>query len=144
MSVALMLTCVPAWAALGARVDSVQSDQEQMKGTRRVTTTAAYSVHEIQAATGTMVREFVSPAGMVFAVAWNGPVPPDMRQLMGQYFEQFTQQDQQAAEGKRARGRVAIRQEDLVVEAGGHMRWFTGRAYLPQMMPQGVASTDIK
>ena len=143
--VALMLTCIPVRAELGGSVSSIQADQEHMKGTRRVTAAAAYSVHEIQAATGTMVREFVSPSGTVFGVAWNGPVAPDMRQLLGQYFEQYTEQNKEAGQNRRvARGQVAIRQEGLVVEAGGHMRWFTGRAYLPQMMPQSVSSADIK
>jgi hypothetical protein len=141
ISVTLLAFALPATAELGGNVSSIQADQEHMKGTRRVTTTAAYSVHEIQAATGTMVREFVSPSGTVFAVAWNGPSTPDLQQLLGNYFGQFTQ----AIQNKRtARGRLSIQQEGLVVEAGGHMRSFSGRAYLPRMMPQGVASGTIK
>jgi Protein of unknown function (DUF2844) len=141
VGVALVLVCVPAGAELGGSVSSIQADQEHMKGTRRVTEGAAYSVHEIQAATGTMVREFVSPSGTVFGVAWNGPSTPDLQQLLGTYFGQYAQ----AIQSKRAaRGRLSIRQEGLVVEAGGHMRSFSGRAYLPQMMPQGVASGTVK
>jgi hypothetical protein len=132
---------VPAVAELGGEVSTVQADQEHMKGTRRVTTTAAYSIHEIKAATGTTVREFVSPSGMVFAVAWQGPSTPDLRQLLGQYFDQYSQ----AIQTKRAgRAPLSIQQPGLVVEAGGRMRWFSGRAYLPQMMPQGVASAAIQ
>jgi hypothetical protein len=141
IGVALMLIYVPASAELGGNVSSIQADQEHMKGTRRVTTTAAYSVHEIQAASGTMVREFVSPSGTVFGVAWNGPSTPDLQQLLGAYFGQYTQAIQNKGA---ARGRLSIHQEGLVVEAGGHMRSLSGRAYLPQMMPQGVASGLIK
>jgi hypothetical protein len=147
IGVALLVFALPAMAELGGSVSSIQADQEHMKGTRRVTTTAAYSVHEIQASTGTMVREFVSPSGTVFAVAWNGPSTPDLQQLLGTYFGQYTQaiQDKdKRTEQRTARGRLSIRQEGLVVEAGGHMRSFSGRAYLPQMMPQGVASGAIK
>ncbi len=130
-----------AGAELGGNISTIQADQEHMKGTRRVISNAAYSVHEIQASTGTTVREFVSPSGTVFGVAWQGPWNPDLRQLLGQYFGQYAQ----AAQNKRAgRGPVSIRQEGLVVEAGGHMRSFSGRAYLPQMMPQGVTSEVIK
>jgi hypothetical protein len=139
--VIIMTVALQAAAELGGNVSSIQADQEHMKGTRRVTTTAAYSVHEIQAATGTMVREFVSPSGTVFGVAWNGPSTPDLQQLLGTYFGQYTQ----AIQNKGAvRRRLSIRQEGLVVEAGGHMRSFSGRAYLPQMMPQGVTSGLIK
>lgn len=141
LSVTFMAFALPAAAELGGNVSSIQADQEHMKGTRHVTTNAAYSVHEIQAATGTTVREFVSPAGTVFAVAWQGPSTPDLQQLLGPYFAQYSQ----AIQTKRAgRQPVAIRQPGLVVEAGGHMRSFSGRAYLPQLMPQGVASEVIK
>jgi hypothetical protein len=141
ISMALMAWALPARAELGGDITTVQADQEHMKGTRQVTTTAAYSIHEIQTATGTKVREFVSPSGRVFAVAWQGPSTPDLRQLLGQYFDQYAQ----AIQGKRAgRAPVSIEQPGLVVEAGGHMRSFSGRAYLPQMMPQGVATASIQ
>lgn len=137
----LTLAGSAAYGELGGNVASVQSDQEQMKGTRRVTTNAAYSVHEIQAETGTTVREFVSPTGTVFGVAWQGPFKPDMRQLLGPYFDQYVQ----AIQNKRPRhGAVSIRQPGLVVESGGHMRSFSGRAYLPGMTPQSVDPSTIK
>jgi hypothetical protein len=136
----LPVFCLPASAELGGTMATVQADQEHMKGTRRVTANAAYTMHEIQAPTGTAVREFVSPAGTVFAVAWNGPVTPDLHQLLGSYFDQYTQ----AFQNKRIkRGPISIQQNGLVLEAGGHMRSFSGRAYLPQMLPQGVTSQNI-
>lgn len=130
-----------ACAELGGSVDTVQADQEQMKGTRHITNAANYSVHEIQAESGTKVREFVSPSGTVFAVAWQGPWKPDMKQLLGPYFDRYVQ----GIESKRPRrGAVSIQQPDFVVESGGHMRGFTGRAYLPQVMPQNVNPSAIK
>jgi hypothetical protein len=135
IAAALMACGLPAAGELGGNVSTIQADQEHMKGARQVTTTAAYSIHEIKAATGTKVREFVSPSGTVFAVTWQGPSTPDLRQLLGQYFDRYSQAIQNKRPG---RAPVSIRESDLVVEAGGHMRSFTGRAYLPQMMPQGV------
>jgi hypothetical protein len=141
IAIALVLVSIPARAELGGDVSGIQADQERMKGTRKVSTTAAYSVHEIQAATGTKVREFVSPAGTVFAVAWEGPSTPDLRQLLGQYFDQYAR----AIQNKRAgRAPLSIRNGNLVVEAHGHMRSFSGRAFLPAMMPQSVATESIK
>ena len=141
IAVAVMAWVLPAFAELGGDVTTIQADQEHMKGSRQVTTTATYSVHEIKAATGTKVREFVSPTGKVFAVAWQGPSTPDLRQLLGQYFDQYAQ----AIQSKRAgRAPVSIQQPGLVVEAGGRMRSFSGRAYLPQMMPEGVATASLQ
>lgn len=141
IAVALIACALPAAGELGGNIATIQADQEHMKGARQVTNMAAYSIHEIKAATGTKVREFVSPSGTVFAVAWDGPSTPDLRQLLGQYFDRFSQAIQNKRPG---RAPVSIQQSDLVVEAGGHMRSFTGRAYLPQMMPQGVEAAAIR
>jgi hypothetical protein len=32
----------------------------------------------------------------------------------------------------------------LVVQMAGHMRLFSGRAYVPQMLPAGVHAEDIR
>jgi hypothetical protein len=87
------------------------------------------------------VREYASPNGIVFGVTWNGPWMPDLRQLLGPYFNQYMV----AAQGKKAaRGPVSIQLPGLVVERGGHARSFFGRAYVPQMIPQGVTADAIQ
>src|ERR1700761_911288 len=86
----LLTAAFPAWAALGGDITSVQSDQIHMQGTIRTTAKGSYAVHEIQSSAGTVVREYVASTGTstgkVFAVAWQGPYKPDMRQLLGTYF----------------------------------------------------------
>ena len=68
-----------ALAALGGPVDSVESDRTALSAVRRsVTPGPTYTVHEI-AYDGTTVREYVSPEGIVFAIAWNGNRSPDLR-----------------------------------------------------------------
>lgn len=137
----ISVLALPAWAALGGTVDTVQADQQHMKGTLRVSPQAGYTLHEIQSESGTSVREFVSPSGTVFAVAWDGPLTPDLHQLLGAYFDRL----QQATQVKRTRGApLVIHDADLVIEAGGHMRSFRGRAYLPQAAPPGVDLQSIK
>ena len=81
------MIALPAFAELGGDASSVQADQAYMQASLRTTTAQAYTVHEIQAPTGIIVREYVSPtSGKVFGVAWQGPWPPDMRQILGNYF----------------------------------------------------------
>jgi hypothetical protein len=100
-----------------------------------------HTVHEIQTPSGTIVREYVSSAGTVFAVAWQGPVMPDLRQALGIYFDRYIK----AVSGEHAgHRRRAIREPDLVVQSNGHMRSFSGRAYLPQLLPQGVSVEEIR
>src|ERR1700733_14163940 len=85
----ILAAAFPAWASLGGDTASIQADQLRMRGTRTTKGAESYTVHEIQAATGTVVREYVSQEGKVFGVAWRGPWLPDLRQLFGGYFEQY-------------------------------------------------------
>ena len=139
-----LTTALPAFAALGGDTSSVHSDQAHMQGSLRTTQTGAYTLHEIQAATGTVVREYVSPSGKVFAVAWQGPWPPDMRQLLAAYFVEYQQALQSQTNSRAGRRPLTIQQPGLVVQSGGHMRSFAGRAYIPQMLPQGVSAEEIR
>src|ERR1700686_155200 len=61
-------------ASLGGDATSVQADRAKMQGTLKSTTGDGFTLHEIQASTGVAVKEYVSPAGKVFAVSWQGPV----------------------------------------------------------------------
>lgn len=150
--VAIALTFVesvaPARAALGGDITSVQADQLHMQGNVRTTVTASYTVHQIQSAAGTVVREYVSSvsgsAGKVFGIAWQGPWPPDMRQLLGSYFEQYAQAANAQGATRVGRRPLVIEGPGLVVQVGGHPRAFVGRAYVPEMLPTGVGVEEIQ
>ena len=136
------LSC-PARAALGGDVTSVEADRAHLKATSlEVRPAGAYEVHAIQAPGGTVINEYVSSAGKVFAVAWHGPFIPEMQQILGSYFQQYSA----ALGAKRPYGRrpLNIQQPGLVVETGGHMRAYVGRAYLPEMLPPGLKADEIK
>ena len=139
LSLPILLTN-SAFAALGGDVSSVQADQAQMKAQRRVTQTNAYVVHEMQAETGTTVREFVSPQGKVFGVSWQGPSRPDLQQLLGSYYEEYNQN----APTRRSHGPVTIQTPNMMIQFGGHQRALTGRAFVPGMVPNGVQIEEIK
>jgi hypothetical protein len=138
-----MLWSLNSFAALGGDTSSVQADAIHLQGALQITTNASYAVHEIQAPTGTRVREYVSPSGKVFAIAWQGPSIPDLKQLLGSYFPQF-QQAAQAPETRPSRTRISVRQSNLVVQQAGHMRAFFGRAYLTDQLPSGVTEESIR
>ncbi|HEY6338972.1 MAG TPA: DUF2844 domain-containing protein [Candidatus Sulfotelmatobacter sp.] len=139
-----LLIAAPAFAGLGEDVRSVQADQAHMQGTLRTTQNAAYTVQEIKSPTGTIVREYVSASGKVFAVAWQGPWLPDMRQILATYFEPYQKAVQAQGNSRAARRPLMIEQPGLVVESGGHMRSFAGRAYIPDMLPEGVRAEEIR
>jgi len=138
----LLALAFPAWASLGDNVTSVQIDKARMKGTLRSVATQQFVKHEIQTPTGQMVREFVSPEGTVFGVAWEGPFQPDLQQVLGSYFEPVKQAV--AAQQRHGHGPISVETSSFVFQQGGHARSFHGRAYVPSMVPQGVDVTEIQ
>jgi hypothetical protein len=128
-------------AALGGTIDSVHSDELQMHALRSVANRSAYDVHELVLNSGTVVREFVAPSGAVFGVAWQGPFKPDLNQLLGASFPRMVA----AGRSPHASHRMLnVHAADLVIDSGGRMRSFAGRAYLPALLPANVSVGDIR
>jgi len=145
------LLCTVLMTALGPRIASatlgepevtVQNDVAQLRASIKSSEDrAGYRVHEIQLLDGTLLREFVAPAGNVFAVAWNGPSKPNLRQALGKYFDAMISAPKPKLTDHR---HLQIQQGDLVVEGRGHMRGaFSGRAYLASAIPSGVNLGDL-
>ncbi len=138
------VTSLPARAALGGNLNSVEQDKIQMKATVQVRQSDAYAVHEIKAPHGTVVREYVSPAGTVFGVAWQGPFMPDLHQVLGSYLPQYSAAVQEEHAKRPGRHPLNINQPGLVIETSGHMRAYYGRVYVPELVPQSVNAGEIR
>jgi Protein of unknown function (DUF2844) len=131
----------PAFAALGGDSTTVQADVARMKGALRITSSAGVTVHEITTSYGTVVREYITPGDKVFAVSWHGPVNPDLRQMLGDYYTQYEQAATMPHPG--GHRHLAIEQPGLIVQVSGRMRAFVGRAWVPSLVPQNFSVTDI-
>lgn len=129
-----------AAAALGAQEASVADDAVAAHATIRMQQRLVYRQHEIVMDTGTVLREYVNAAGTVFAVTWKGPTLPNLKQTLGQYFEQYVATARLKVMPHRA---VRVQETDLVIESSGHMRAFSGLAYVPSLMPAGVTAGDL-
>ena len=140
--VLILVLPAPTFATLGENENSVQKDQSQMRTSARITRASTHTVHELTTPAGHVIREYVSPSGTVFGVSWEGPSKPDLRQLLGSHWDEFIQASDQLQ--RRGRGPLLIQLPDLVVVSAGHMRAFSGKAYLPQAMPSGVRAEDIQ
>jgi hypothetical protein len=147
----LVILPLPMWATLGDNASSVLSDQARMKGTLHSTDQQSYVVHEITTSIGDKVREYVTPGGAVFGVAWEGQLPPNLQQLLGPYYQQAVQarqahEQQESTQGvpRTRRAPVAIETPGLVLYQGGHVHSFHGVAYIPQLIPQGVQASAIR
>jgi hypothetical protein len=139
---ALFFTASHSDASLGDRVDSIDRDQRTLHGMRKLRRETQFTVHEINSK-GHLVQEFVSPDGIVFAVTWKGVSQPDLSVLFGTYFNEYRNA---STRQKRPKGRVPIVLEtsNIVVERFGHMRDVRGRAYVPDLLPEGVTPEEIR
>lgn len=131
-------------ASLGRDATSVQEDVAKMQGALHTSNVNSYTLHEIQTPAGVAIKEYASPVGQVFAVTWKGPFHPDLRQLLGPYFDEYVQAVRTQRGQRAGRGPILIQHAGLVVEVSGHLRSFTGRAYIPQQLPAGTRVEDIK
>jgi len=142
--VMLLIFAFPAFAFadLGGDESSIQADRAQMRASVQVARGATYAVHELKTRSGHVVREYVLPSGTVFGIAWQGPSKPDMRQLLGTHFDEYMQAAEQMQ--RHGHGPLVVELPSLVVVSAGHIGVFSGRAYLPQMLPDGVRSETIR
>lgn len=131
----------PAWANLGGDGASVMADSAALRGQLRTTPTVQYDMHAISN-DGLVVHEYTTRQGRVFAVTWQGPFKPDLRQLLGDYFASY----QSAASQQRAGSHrvFALSRPDLVIESTGRLRGFRGLAYLPALVPSGVSVQQLR
>jgi Protein of unknown function (DUF2844) len=141
--VAILATSQLAQAFLGGRAESVIADQMAFKSAQRSTTTLnGYTVETIVSEAVT-VREYVSPSGTVFAIAWNGYVHPDLSQLLGPYSAEYSANKQKAVRHSGSK-RQKLETESIVVDKWGRMKDLHGRAYAPRLVPKGLNLDEIR
>jgi uncharacterized protein DUF2844 len=131
-----------AYAGLGGDSASVDADGADLHGTVSTENYPRYTVLEITAESGMCVREFLNENGSIFAVSWTGPVLPDLRHLMGAHFAQYAAA-LAALKHPGLQRSVRVAMADLIVESGGHLRAYVGRAYLPDLIPSGISVSDL-
>ena len=145
VTTSLVLGCasLPTLAALGGSADSVRSDAAALRSqlTARAGTQAAYTVQRLSLDDGTVVDQYISSAGKVFAVNWRGPRPPDLTLLFGEY---FTEYDQASTRPHKRQSHMQIDTGRMRYVTGGHMRAYWGTAYVPALLPAGLTMEDVQ
>ena len=150
----IMLVCLVtapvAHAALGGNAQSVQADQASMGAARSsavqmfAAVQGAYTSQSLTLPSGTVVHEYITAGGVVFAVTWQGSTMPDLQQILGSYMSGVADAVKAYRLQHPGIGPVSLSTDNVVIEAGGHMGDYVGRAYLPSALPAGVALSDIQ
>jgi hypothetical protein len=95
---------------------------------------------------GTRLREYVATAnGRVFAYTWQGPSAPNLYTLLGRYADDY----QSGALALHVAGRdglhaARVDTQSVIVESGGLMGSYIGRAWLPDALPAGITEGDLR
>ena len=137
---AAVCVSAPALAGLGGDVTSVEADRAGMQGALHVTPGVDYDVHEIQTPAGTVVQEYVSAQGKVFAVSWHGPGLPAVDQLLGNYSAQLSQSMTRPHYNHH---HLRVATPEVVMESDAYLRTRSGRAWVPALFPQNFSVKDI-
>jgi hypothetical protein len=138
-----MLVTAKAEASLGGDAGSVWVDQAELGGRIVAAARDGYTMLEIRTDSGMAVREFAGRTGLIFALVWSGPAAPDLRQLLGPHFATYA-----CALAKLQRPglqrSLRIHAEGLLLESGGHLRAYFGRAALPDRFPPGFSLARLR
>jgi hypothetical protein len=130
-----------ALAALGENIGSLARDHEALRATLLVRPMHGYDVHEMVSASGVTVREYATQAGNVFAVTWSGTQVPDLKVLLGAYFERYVVLAQTHRRGHHV---LSINTPDLVMTSIRIQRMAAGQAYVPSLLPSGVSPGELR
>lgn len=131
-----------AQAGLSERAESVAHDHAMLRGAAlRVTPMANYQVHEITSDHGDRVREYVSPAGQVFATTWTGRAMPDLKVVLAGHYADYMAN----AQARRGNHHVFSMVTDrMVMRIVKLPRGVAGSARAPALMPPGVNVEEIR
>ncbi|MBW9105210.1 DUF2844 domain-containing protein [Paraburkholderia phenoliruptrix] len=143
-SAAALMLPLASYAALGGAPGVGAPSQTSLRSAAAVTTpngSASYRLHETRDVSGVAIREYTLPNNVVFAVAWQGPVRPDMNALLGNYFHRAATA---GADKPRGTGPFIERSDDFQIESMGRPGNFFGKAILPRLLPANVRAQDIR
>jgi hypothetical protein len=143
---ACALGCLPARsarAALGGDAAGIDQDAARLQGALSFRDQPPCRLAEIDAGNGVLVREYINDNGVVFAVAWTGPVMPDLQVLLGSRYAAYAAA-LAALPSPGLHRSLSVTAADAIVDAGGHLRAYSGRAYLPALLPAGVTAAELR
>jgi hypothetical protein len=139
MLAAVLLGPKPAQAVLGERVPAAGAAQTQPAATTRraLALTSGVQVYERPSGDGGVIREYVSTDGIVFAVSWNTRFKPRLAELLGRYHEGYAAAASEALKRPGIQRQSVLSAQDLVVRSTAHLNVFSGRAFVPSLVPAG-------
>ena len=128
-----------AYATLGEKPgSSTSTSQARLVASTSSINNSTYTDNVSTLESGVVIHEYSRADGTVFAVAWKGPMMPDMQQLLGTYFSKFLGARSSASAPTGGLSQLNSTQSDLVVHSSGRLGAFGGQIYVPSLVPAGL------
>ncbi|MEM5435544.1 DUF2844 domain-containing protein [Paraburkholderia diazotrophica] len=131
----------PAHAELGGTISAIRSDDGS---TQRVLPGGAVRIGSTVDAGGTTINEYATSDGYVFAYTWQGPTMPDLTRMLGRYADPYRAKAAAQLNERSHLHASRVEQPEVIVESGGQMRSYVGRAWLPAAIPSGISLADLR
>jgi hypothetical protein len=135
---------LPVRAELNGSTSSIDVDRDYVAGKVTATPRFGSTVYEITDRNGTIIREYASPTGRIFAISWEGRFLPEMEHFLGNLFEDYAVAMRSERNNHNWRQPIQIHTSHLTFENGGHMGWYYGRAYVESSVPSGFSIDNIR
>ena len=133
------LIATHAYATLGEKLgSSTATSQSKLVASVSSINKSAYTDNVTTLESDVVIHEYSRADGTVFAVAWQGPVMPDMQQLLGTYFSKFIGARANSSMPAGGLSQLNSTQSDLVVHSSGRLGRFNGLIYVPSLVPAGL------
>lgn len=138
----VLLPAISAHARLGGTGPEIAAEAGALHARTETLQFADYSIRTLTAE-GLVVRQYLDSTGGIFAVAWNSVAAPDLQMLLGAYFPRYTAM-LAGLEHPGLQRSLRMADAGFVVESSGHLRAYTGRAWLTAGVPSTVSLADIR
>ncbi len=141
--------CALAPIASVARADidgdesSVEKDRAHFGAHKKLRKNLKYNVYDLESDRHT-VHEFVDLTGRVFAITWQGAMPPNLPTLLGNHHGEFLAKRVTTPKTRGQRNFQIITTSKIQVVQAGHMGHWTGSVYLIGRLPPGLTLDQLE
>ena len=119
-------------------VKRVISEQKTFGSTLSSSPQTGFTIYTQAISPGLVLKEYLTTNANVFAITWKGPSLPNFQVVLGAYYSNYLTALQN---NPRA---IFFQDDNIVIESGGVMGGYVGRAYLPKQFPAGMTPANLQ
>jgi hypothetical protein len=134
-----MLLCSQAEARLGETYSRSLHPRRMAQSKSSVAyTTTSYQIED------STITEYINSSNQVFAITWVGTFHPELDKILGTNYLNIYENNRSKVKHQGKRNSINLNNSGLVVKKFGHMGHLRGKAYDPNLVPNGVNINDLQ